>query len=190
MSDRSHGAPGWGDCKAKIRDWSQSDLIALLHELYQLTEENRSFLQGRLLPERGDQVLEKAQKGLEKLLSVSAIFRGRFQHRLIKQAVEQFAKGVGDDSLLARLLLFDLETGFQSFAEVGDYEALVDHLYWALNRLEKVLNDLPVRSRPPLVERLGELARAWGAKFGYGLSDELVAMAQEWQRRMEARDSA
>jgi hypothetical protein len=35
------------------------------------------------------------------------------------------------------------------------------------------------------VERLTELANGWGAEFGYGISDELTAVAEEWRERMD-----
>ena len=44
----------WGQVKAKLRRFDASELLTLIHGLYQASPENREFLQGRLLPSTAD----------------------------------------------------------------------------------------------------------------------------------------
>jgi hypothetical protein len=39
-----------------------------------------------------------------------------------------------------------------------------------------------------MIERLNALAEKWGEEFGYGVSDELVALAKNWLKRLEANE--
>lgn len=60
----------------------------------------------------------------------------------------------------------------------------VDHRYATLARLDKGLHRVPADALPPLVKRLGQIAADWGAEFGYGISDELTAVANEWREKL------
>ncbi len=69
--------------------------------------------------------------------------------------------------------------------ELGDFEAMVDHLYAALARLNGLLPDLPIESVVKMSPRLQSMGEAWGRSFGYGISDELNDFISAWMRRAE-----
>ena len=158
-------------------------MIAIVKELYDLSDENRRFLHARLLPEQALQTLDDAKRKLKRMLSVQAVFGDDFKHADIKRFIDQYAKATDEPTLLADLLITDLEAGLATFNEIGDDEAMVDHLYATLARLDKCLNSLSPEALAPHVERLNQLAEKWGAAFGYGISDELTDFAADWKQR-------
>jgi len=178
--------PGWGKCKATIKNWPRPGVVALVKELYDLSEENRTFLHARLLPQHMGETLERSKRKLRSMLSVSTAWNNHFRHVDVKRFIDRFEKASDDPAAVADLLVTDLEAGFATLAEIGDYEEMVDHLYATLSRLEEMLEIVPRESRVALIERLNALAEKWGAEFGYGISDELVGFAQFWSGRMSA----
>jgi hypothetical protein len=185
MADSKKPAkPGWGMCRAAIKNWPRPGVVALVKELYDLSEENRRFLHARLLPQHIGETVEQAKRTLRRMLSANTAFNGHFQHIEVKRFIDRFAKGCDDPAALGDLLLTDLEAGCATMGEIGDYPEMVDHVYATLQRLEKTLKLLPRESIVPLVERLNALAKKWGMEFGYGISDELVGFAAFWSGRV------
>jgi hypothetical protein len=184
MAKQRKSTVGWGACKAAMRDWPIAGVIALVQELYELSDDNRRFLNARLVAAASAQTVFEIKKRLKGMLSKSAVWNGRFRHIDIKRVIDQFEKATDDPVSVAELLLTDLEEGFTTFSKVGDFEELVDHLYATLNRLDKCLEKLSGASLGPLIKWLDRIAQAWGAEFGYGISDELTGMAADWQERI------
>jgi hypothetical protein len=184
MAKSRKSSIGWGACKAAMRDWPRPGVLALVKELYDLSDENRRFLHARLLPDQSEQTLDQTKQKLKRMLSVEAVFGDRFQHGQIKRLIDQYAKATDDPGALADLLITDLEAGFATFSQVGDFEPMVDHLYATLERLDKCLETLPRETLTVLVPRLTDLAAKWGAEFGYGISDELSGFAADWDERV------
>ncbi|HEY2588871.1 MAG TPA: hypothetical protein VGI81_24220 [Tepidisphaeraceae bacterium] len=183
MARRKPAAASWAQCKTVLKDWPKPGLISLIHELYNASEENRRFLHARLLPQAAGQTLAEAERAIKRLLSVSAAFNGRFRHADAKRVVDQFEKATDDPALVADLLLADLEMSYKTFSEIGDDVPIVDHIYSTMNRLEKTLARLPPGFLVSRASRLNRLAERWDGQFGYGLSDELVAFAADWNER-------
>jgi hypothetical protein len=180
MAKRKTNPTSWSNCKSVIQNWPMAGLRELVHELYDLSEENRRFLHGRLLPAAGEQTLDDAVRAVSRIVSVQAVFNGRFRHVDAGRVVDQFAKAV-DDVLVARLLLADLSCSCATLSEVGDFEQMVDHMYASTARLAKLMEKLEPAALPDLVEGLNDLAKAYGSSFGYGISDEIVGLAM-WSR--------
>lgn len=183
MARRKPAAASWAGCKAASKDWPQPGLISLLHELYHASEENRRFLHARLLPQATGQTLTEAERALQRLLSVSAAFNGRFRHADAKRVVDQFEKATDGPTVVADLLLVDLEMSYNTFSEIGDYEPMVNHIHSTMNRLEEPFALLPPGLLASRASRLNRLAERWDGQFGYGISDELVALAADWNER-------
>jgi len=173
-----------------MRYWPRPGVIALVQELYHLSEENRRFLHARLLPQKSAETVESTKRKLRQLLSTSVVFNNKFSHAALKRVIDQYAKASDDPIAIADLLLTDLDEAFQTFSEVGDDEAIVDHLYATLYRLHDLLQTVEARSLPPLAERLKGLAEQWGGEFGYGISDELSGVSAYWQERVSGQNAA
>jgi hypothetical protein len=185
---RPPAAETWAGCKRVIQSWPRAGVVALVQELYRLSDENRRFLHARLLPERSTQSIDAAAKKISRLVSPREIFNNHFRHAGIKRVIDQFEKATDNPAPVAELLLADLSASLSSFAEVGDFEPIVDHVYATMERLDKLLTTLAADDAASIrapVERLNELAKQWGAEFGWGVSDELVGLAYEWRKRLE-----
>lgn len=182
-SKKPRSEVGWNPCKQLLKSWPQRGVLALVQELYQLSDDNRRFLHQRLLPQRAAMNLEATAKVLRRMLSVSSILDDEFRHIEAKRVVDQFEKAVDDPEQVAQLLLIDLAKTLDTFSQVGDDEPLVDHAYASMKRLQGRLNLLSASQARPLVEKLTDLANRWAGEFGYGLSDELEELAQHFADR-------
>jgi hypothetical protein len=183
MSRRKASPTSWAACKQVLRDWPRPGVVALVQELYKLSDDNRQFLHARLLPQQAGQTLDEARRKLKAMQSPEAVFHDEFSHRDLRRVIDQYAKAANDPAGVADLLLSDLEAGFQTFSEVGDFEPIVDHLYASLHRLHDMLETLDAPARLPLIDRLQILGSKWGSEFGYGISDELTGIAAHWREK-------
>jgi hypothetical protein len=184
MAKRTQKAASWAACKKVVAAWPRPGVVALVRELYQLSEENRRFLHTRLLDQLADHNLEEARRKIERLVSPSVVYDDSFRHSHVKRVIDQYAKASGDLAGVAGLLVTDIDTSCETFASVGDFEEIVDHAYASMNRLQKTLEGLDPEDARPVVQALGLVASRWSGQFGYGLSDELDGMAAKWLERL------
>ena len=186
---KSPRTDGWSACKRVLKDWPRPGVVALVQELYRLSDENRRFLHGRLLSTAGqtnEAAVADTIKAVRRLMTPSAIWNGRFRHVDVKRIIDRFAKAVDNDpAALGEVLLADLDAACQTLGDAGDYEPLVDHIYATMERLDECLQLLSPDAATPLVARLGGIASRWGASFGWGVSDELAGMAEYWREKLE-----
>ena len=189
MPPRKQRAASWATCKQVIAKWPRPGVVALVKELYDLSDTNRRFLHGRLLEHLSDVNRHEAREAIRKLITADAVFRDRFRHGDVKRVVDQYFKATGDDAGVADLLVADLDATCRAFDEVGGDEPLVDHAYASIERLHKALEGLAPDVARPVVDALSKVAEHWAGQFGYGLSDELEGLAAEWQDRLKPRDT-
>jgi hypothetical protein len=157
--------------------------VALLQELYQLSDENRTFLHSRLLPNLRRETIDAIKSKLATLTSQKTVFAGRFSHVAIKRLVDQYHKAADDPAGVAELLIADIDFTLATFNSIGgDDEAMVDHAYACRERRHTTLQSLKPDLRPPLCRELHKLGSRWQNKFGYGISDELWDMAVHWEK--------
>jgi hypothetical protein len=181
-------AESWMGCKRVLKNWPAAGLLGLVHELYKLSDDNRRFLHARLLDHGEVHGLAAAEKVIRRMVAPSEIFKGRFKHSALKRVVDQFERAVDDPAPVAELLLIDLDASLEAFKEVGNDEAVVDHLYASMVRLNEMLalvDDAVQLST--LVEQLGRLGQRWANEFGYGVSDELAGLAWTWRDRLHGK---
>jgi hypothetical protein len=189
MSARKQRAASWAACKRAIADWPRPGVVALVKELYDLSDDNRRFLHARLLERLTDYNREEARRKIAKLINATTVFKNRFRHGDVKRVIDQYAKATGDDAGVAVLLVADLSATLETFNEVGDDEILVDHAYASMERLHKTLERLGPSEATPIVISLQKVAQRWYGRFGYGLSDELDGLAREWENRIVPRET-
>ena len=184
MERRKRKAASWAACKRVIAEWPKPGVVALVQELYKLSEENRRFLHTRLLDQLAESNLEQARRKIKRLVNPSAVFNGRFRHADVNLLIDQYANAGADPAGVAHLLVWDIDASCTTFAEVGDFEPIVDHVYASVRRLHKLLEGIEPAAARPVVEALGLVASRWSDRFGYGLSDELAGLADEWRERL------
>jgi hypothetical protein len=183
---KSAKTESWSACKPFLQSLSREKLIALIKELHGLSEENERFLHARLVPDTRsrEQRLADTMKQLKRMLSPDAMLNDEFRHIDVKRVIDQFQKAVKDPHPVAALLLGDLAISLRTFSEVADVVRMVDHIYATMNRLEKTMLRLDLNAATPLIQELCRLAQEWENEFGYGISDELFEMADDWRRRV------
>jgi hypothetical protein len=98
MAKRRTRAASWAACKKAIAGWPRAGIVALIQELYHLSEENRRFLHTRLLDQLGEFNLEEVRKKITKLVSPSAVFDDSFRHSDVKRVIDQYGKASGDSA--------------------------------------------------------------------------------------------
>ena len=94
-------AQGWGACKRALKDWPRPGVVALVQELYRLSDENRRYLHARLLTEHAAESLAAAVKAVKQMISADVVFRGRFRHADVKRIIDQFGKASDDPAAVA-----------------------------------------------------------------------------------------
>jgi hypothetical protein len=152
MSPRKQRVASWAACKRAIADWPRPGVVALVKELYDLSDDNRRFLHARLLERLTDYNREEARRKIAKLINATTVFKGRFRHSDVKRVIDQYAKATDDDAGVAELLLADLSATLEVFDEFGGGDvALVDHAYASMERLHKTLERLGPSEATPIV---------------------------------------
>jgi len=184
MPVRKQRAASWAACKRAIADWPRPGVIALVKELYDLSDDNRRFLHARLLERLTDFNRAEARRKIAKLITPANVFNNRFRAGDVKRVIDQYAKATGDDAGVAELLLADLSATLEVSNEFGGDERLIDHAYTSMERLHKTLERLAPAHALPVVISLQKLAERWYGQFGYGLGDELDGLAAEWEDRL------
>ena len=188
MAKRTKRAATWAACKKVIAGWPRPGVVALVQELYQLSEENRRFLHTRLLDQLGEFNLEEARREIKRLVSPSIVYKNAFRHSDLKRVVDQYAKAGGDAAGVAGLLVADIDASCETFEIVGDAPEIADHVYASMERLHKTLETLDPAEARPVVGALSLVASRWFDRFGYGVSDELDGLAVEWRDRLGIAD--
>lgn len=177
--------PGWNDCKKTIANWPHKGLVALVHELFQLNDDNRQFLIARLVPQRQGAVFDEAKKKVIRCYRSYESMTTRFSSREVYHVLDQFAKAVDDGSMVAELTIAALAKGISVFAEFGgDDSSMADHLYVLLRRICELLPHVATESQDSLVRLLVDIGEQWSGKIGYGLADEIDDVAAEWRKRL------
>ncbi len=90
-----------------------------------------------------------------------------------------------DPDATGELLVETINAAVRCFAQVGDFEPLVDAIYAMMKMLDDRRPAITEPGRAAIGKRLAEVAASASGKFGYGVSDELAALAEAWTRTVE-----
>jgi hypothetical protein len=177
--------PGWNDCKKTIANWPHKGLMALVQELFQLSDDNRRFLIARLAPQQQAVVLEEAKKKIVRLYRGYASLSNRFSSRDVYRVLDQFAKAVDDGAAVTELTIAAMAAGLEVFMQFGGGdESMVDHLYVLLGWIRELLPYLEPESQEARVRELMEVSDRWTGAIGYGLADEIDGETAEWCEKL------
>ena len=181
--------PGWGAVKAVLRGFSATALLALVHDLYEVSPENQQFLRGRLLPSAAE--LEKYRSRVMDApdpLSRKQVRVGEAE-RLIRR---HYRLSTGDQTGAVDLMVAMVEAGTEQAVDLG----YADEAYFAA--LERVLRSvvdalpsLPESARSSIVKRLRHVAERAGST-GWGHGDAvremtMPALSPRSERRSQRR---
>jgi hypothetical protein len=126
----------WTSLKKQLQQMEKKDLIAIIHDLHKLSEQNRRFLKARLAPDAANnQALLKEYKRLitEKIFGKRSIEEG-LQMAQARQLISEYQKATNDPLGTLDLMLHFVETGTEFTNDYGD----IDEPFY--NSLEAMLD--------------------------------------------------
>jgi hypothetical protein len=154
----------------------------LLHQLHDAIPEAREFIRARAAVGRRTDVLDEAIRRLAKGFSFSPKNADGFKWAPIRRGIEQFEKATLDPDATGELLVEMINSAVRSLRQVGDFVPLVDAIYAMMKMLDDLRPAMTEPGRAAIGKRLSEAAAFAAGKFGYGVSNELAALAQAWTR--------
>lgn len=128
----------WSSVKATISGHDNAALVGLIADLYDYSEQNRSFLHARF--SLGSDPLKPYKKIIDDSLSPDVMKNKPIRIAKGKQAIADYTKAVGDPKGTLELMLFFVESGTSFTLDLGDID---ENFYLALERMyKKALNML------------------------------------------------
>jgi len=127
---------GWQKVRRQLDDWAKTALIALVKDLYDVSPDNRDFLQARLQAEENDgAALEKyRRKIVEQFFPVHG--DGKLKLTEARKAIRDYRKATGNLTGTIDLMLTYVENGTEFTWQFGD----INESFY--NSLESMLFEL------------------------------------------------
>ena len=148
----------WGQVKAKLKRFHASELLSVIHDLYQASPENRQFLHARLFPSAAS--LDEYRRRVE-----DAIFPDPFSRKQVRvgeaeRLIRHYRLSTGDQVGVVDLMLSMVEAGTEQAADLGyGDDAYFASLKRVLRSVVDAVPSLPQSAMPAIEERLEELAQ-------------------------------
>jgi len=172
MKRQKSKKPTWIDVKRSVKDIENSNLIELLKDLYELSDENKNFLHARFLA--GSSSLSKYKKIISDSLYPD-IFdeKDDFNFGKANKAIEAYAKATNDSEGIADLMIYYVECGNKFTLDYGDInEAFYDALVKMYAKAIKAVCKMPKKKQEPFRKRLEKIMKSADG-IGWGYYDDL-----------------
>ncbi len=168
---------GWQNVRHHLSNWSNSDLIALLKDLYDGSPDNRDFLQARFQAEANSgTALEKYRRKIRDQFFPT---RGEGNLKLseARKAIRDYRNATGNLIGTADLMLTYVESGTEFTLQFGDIDApFYNSMESMLDEFAQLLlregSELYLRFRDR-IERLTAHADQLGWGYGDALQDQV-----------------
>lgn len=163
---------GWIDIKKSIINFEPSEFVSLVRDLYQLSEENRMFLDTRY--SGAGETNKRYKKIISKCLYPDVLDQSDdFDFECAEKAISDFAKATGDEERTTDLMIHFVECGNQFTLDYGDideffYETLTEMYKKTLDRVRK----MPKSKQRPFRKRLEKIMKSTDG-IGWGYHDDL-----------------
>ena len=172
LTAKRRKAPSWTDIKTVLINSDHKQLIKLISDLYNFSNENKTFLHTRY--NVGDDKLGPYKKIIEENMYPDVFRNKPIQVAKAKKAISSYSKAVGDDMGQAELMVYFVECGNNLTLDLGDID---EAFYDALNSMykrafDKVLS-LPVKQKHEFKRRLKEIMTS-SSGIGWGYYDTLA----------------
>jgi hypothetical protein len=164
--------PTWIDVKRSIKDFESSNLIELVKDLYDLSDENKNFLYARFLAKSAS--LGKYKKIISDSLYPD-IFdeEDDFNFEKANKTIEAYAKATKDNGGAADLMIYYVERGNKFTLDYGDInEAFYDALIEMYEKAVKAVRKLPKNKQETFRKRLEKIMKSADG-IGWGYYDDL-----------------
>ena len=181
----------WTDVKRAFLRLGQQDSTELVHELFELSSENKTFLISRLIPQDRGTMLTAYRKRMQEPFYPSRGGIGKLQFADARSAVKEYQKATNDVQGTLDLMLTFVESGNEFTHEYGDIdEPFYDAVEGMMERFAKLLLSPEGRHLFPVFEeRIRDLAKASDG-IGWGYSDSMADMIEQIMEEFEEQEES
>jgi len=127
----------WNSVKTALAGHDKTALVGLIADLYDYSEQNRSFFHARF--SLGADPLRPYKKIIDDALCPDVMKNEPIRIARGKQAIADYSKAVGDPKGKLELMIFFVESGTEFTLELGDID---EDFYVSLERMYKKAIDL------------------------------------------------
>ena len=119
----------WENARSSLKGYDRDGLLQLIGDMYQLSPENRDFLQARLMPDPDR--AKPFKKRLRMALNPDAVGRDDYDMVMAKRAIREFSQASSDPEAIADLMIYAVECGNRFTLNCGDidedfYDGLIE----------------------------------------------------------------
>jgi hypothetical protein len=162
----------WAQVKSLLKSRNDVALLGLLRDLYELSEENRHFIQAKLTCDTS--TLRPYLEAVEKALYPDVYRNQPVRLGEARRAIAEYKKATKDGDGTLELMLRFVECGTEFTAEFGDIdERFYSSLSSMFARVVDAVGLLPAATQRPRVERLCQVVERARA-VGWGYHDEIA----------------
>ncbi|MFT4718743.1 MAG: hypothetical protein ACI9IL_001083 [Rickettsiales bacterium] len=111
----------WGKIKSEIKDYSSSQFLEIVSDLYNLSGQNKNFLEARFLTSTID-AIEPYKKIIDRALFPDVIRGQDVSLTNGKKAISDYKKSTKDVFGTMELMMFYVECGHKFTSEYGDMD--------------------------------------------------------------------
>jgi hypothetical protein len=164
--------PTWIDVKKSIKGIGSPQLIELVKELYQLSDENKNFLHARF--NGGTASLKKYRKIILDSLYIDVLDdNDDFDFEKAEKAINTYAKATNDNEGIADLMIYYVECGNKFTLDYGDIdEVFYDALVKMYEKAIKAVCEMTKKKQAPFRKRLKNIMNSADG-IGWGYYDDL-----------------
>jgi hypothetical protein len=163
---------GWIDLKKAVIKFDHSQLVDIVKDLFQLSEENKTFLYARCLD--GSESLKRYKKVILNCLYPDVMDeKDFFDFDRADKAINDYVKATADDEGSADLMIYYVECGNKFTLDYGDVdEFFYDALIEMFERAIKIVTKIPEKRQRPFRKRLEKIMKSSDG-IGWGYHDDL-----------------
>jgi hypothetical protein len=161
----------WENARLSLKGYDRDGLLQLIGDMYQLSPENRDFLQARFMldPDRA----KPFKKRLRMALNPDAFGKFDYDLAVAKRAIREFSQASSDPGAIADLMIYAVECGNRFTLNCGDidedfYDGLIEIYAAAI----KIVLQLPKDVRSTYRRRLEKIMESSDG-IGWGYHDDL-----------------
>ncbi len=162
----------WIDIEKAIINFEPSEIVSIVRDLYQISEENKIFLNARYAE---DGITYKRYKVIiHQCLYPDVMNRTiDFEFERAEKAISNYAKATGDDERTTDLMIYFVECGNRFTLDYGDidevfYDTLIEMYEKAVGRVSKMTKQRQV----PFRKKLEKIMKSSDG-IGWGYHDDL-----------------
>ena len=161
----------WSDVRAVLASQGSAQLLETVRDLYDLSQENRDFLNARYLA--SENCLESYKKAIDDAIYPNVYESKPIRVSIAKKAISHYTKATGDQAGILELMVYFVERGNQFTVDFGDID---EGFYSSLESMfGRILETLKGSDHEVIAHFLPRLVaiRDAAAGIGWGYHDYL-----------------